>query len=144
MLLSPDSEYVSPRVELFLMCEIAQAFAGRLNLLGTFESIKVQELPVVVPLLTVAIRLRFWSEEGGVHRCTLRLIDADGQIVFEDLGTEFVIGAADTNPSQITNIIARLQNVLVEHAGDYDLDLYLDDKLEASLPLGIEVSQAGL
>lgn len=143
MLLSPDSECASLRIELFVMCETAQEFGGRLNILGTFESVKAPEFPVIIPLLTVAIRLRFWSEEGGPHRCTLRLMDADGQTAFDDLDTDFVVACADRNPSRITNIITRLQNIPFERAGDYGLDLYLDGKLEASLPVSIEGPEAG-
>jgi hypothetical protein len=142
MLLSPDSENASLRIELFVMCETAQEFEGRLNLLGTFESIKVQDVPLVLPLLTVAIRLRFWSDEEGMHRCSLRLIDADGQPMFEPLDTTFMVRPVDANPSGITNIIAKLQNVPFERSGEYGMDLYLDDNLEASLPFRIECAQS--
>jgi hypothetical protein len=138
MLLSPDRENTSLRIELFVLCETAQEFAGRLNLLGTFESIRVPVLPVVIPLLTVAIRLRYWSEEGGAHCCFIRLIDADGHAILDKLCGEFIVDADAPHLSGVTNILVKLQNLCLVSAGEYGMELYLDGNLEASLPLVVE------
>ncbi|EDY16465.1 hypothetical protein CfE428DRAFT_5996 [Chthoniobacter flavus Ellin428] len=142
MLLSPDRENTSLRIEVFVLCETAQEFDGRLNLLGTFETIRVAALPVVLPLLTVAIRLRYWSDEEGVHRCVIRLIDADGRPILEELCGDFVVGASNGNSSDVTNILVKLQDLCLGDEGEYGMELYLDDHLEASLPLNIECPQS--
>jgi len=140
MLLSPDSEKTSLRVEVFALCETAQEFAGRLNLLGTFETIQAPTTPVVLPGLSAAIRLRFWPEEAGRHRCVLRVIDGDGQPVTQDVETEFVISGADQGLSETANIIVRFQNVCLQKAGEFGVELYLDETLEASLPLRLNAA----
>jgi len=141
MLLSPDRETTSLRIEVFVLCETAQEFDGRLNLLGTFETIRVPALPVVIPLLTVAIRLRYWSDEGGAHRCVIRLIDADGRLILEELCGEFSVGTSRGNSSDVANVLVKLHDLCLTEEGEYGMELYLDGRLEASLPLNIECPQ---
>lgn len=140
MLLGPDTENAAMRIEMFVLCETAQEFGGRLNLLGTFEGIKAPALPAVFPGMTAAIRFRFWPEEVGVHHVALHLIDPDGQLVIPEMEADFAVPAEDTSRSSNFNLIVRLQNVSFEHAGEHSMDCYLDGDLEASLPLEVGVS----
>lgn len=139
MLLSPDSEKTSLRIEVFALCETAQEFAGRFNLLGTFETIQVPATLIVLPGLSSAIRMRFWPEEAGWHRCVLRIIDSDGRLVTQDVQTEFAISDGEQNSSETVNLIIRFQNIRFQNAGEFGVELYLDGNLEASLPLRLDV-----
>jgi len=141
MLLSPDSEKASLRIEVFVLCEAAQEFDGRLNLLGTFETVQVPDVPLVLPGLSAAIRMRFWPEEAGWHQCILRIIGNDGGFVAQDVETEFVTSGAEQNGCQTVNLIVRFQNIAFHDAGEYSLELYLDENLEASLPLRVTVGR---
>ena len=56
-------------VELFVLCDAATDYQGKLNILGTFDAIRAKEMPVVYPLCTVALRMRFQKTEeiGRAH-----------------------------------------------------------------------------
>ena len=52
------------RVEIFALCDGATEHDGRLSLLGTYDVIHVSHFPVLLPLVTVVLRLRFWPQES--------------------------------------------------------------------------------
>lgn len=139
MPLSPDSERTSLRIEVFVLCEAAQEFDGRLNLFGTFDTIRTAAAPVIVPVLTAAIRLRFWPEEAGGHCCTLRVIDNDGQPVATDVESEFAVFETIQSSSETVNLIVRFQSINLQREGEFEIQLYLDGHLEASLPFRLDV-----
>ena len=53
------------QIEIFTICDYAQVYAGKAVVMGAFNQMKAQKLPVVVPNLTLAVRVSFEKEESG-------------------------------------------------------------------------------
>lgn len=123
------------KVEMFVLCDAATEHMGKLNLLGTFDSIHARQVPAAHPFCAVAMRLRFERSERGDHRIRVNLIDADGQLVIPSLDANLQVRFAEEAPSFAMNLILNLQGIRFVRFGEYSIDLIADGQPVASLPL---------
>ncbi len=123
------------KVEIFALCDAATEFMGKLNLLGTFDSIGARETPASHPACGIALRIRFDRIESGEHKIRMELVNADGQPVVPPLETTANVQIPDGMPSAAINLIVNFQQLKFETFGDYSIDLAIDGRHESSLPL---------
>jgi hypothetical protein len=71
------------KVELFAACDYAADYAGKLTLVGVFDTLGAPSIPVVHPQLSVVAKLRFDDAEAG-H---LRALDELDDLVLQFGGT---------------------------------------------------------
>jgi hypothetical protein len=123
-------------IELFVLCEAAADHQGKLNILGTFDSIHGRALPVVHPHCAVALRLRFSKSEEGGHLIKVNIIDEDGKSVVPPFETKGNVRFGDLPRTSIAvNMILNLQGLKFERFGEYAVDLSVDGVHVSSLPL---------
>lgn len=128
-------------IEVIALCDAATESQGKLNILGTFDTIYAQKLPVVWSHCAVALRIRFNQIEKGEHKLKLNLVDEDGKPILPSLETGAkVVFPADFDSSAM-NMVLHIQGLKLEKFGKYSLDLAIDGRHEASLPLYIRQSQ---
>ena len=126
------------KVELFVLCDAATDYQGKLNLLGTFDSIWANQMPAVHPICAVALRLRFLKIEEGEHKIKISIVDGDGKAVVRPVEANVNILFKNTPlTSTATNMILNLQGLKFPGYGEYSIDLAIDGRHEASLPLYI-------
>jgi hypothetical protein len=124
------------KVELFTLCDFAQAEpTGKMNLLGTFDRIVAKEAPITRSVFAVAARLRFEAHEEGARTVALSFIDSDGQRVMPLLRAQFSVKVQPNEPSATLNYVMVVPQIKLPRFGDYQIDLSVDDKVEATLPL---------
>ena len=124
------------KVELFVLCDAATDYQGKLNLLGTFDSIWAKQMPAVHPLCSVALRLRFMQIEEGEHKVKISIVDGDGKAVVRPVEAGVNIQFRSTPlTSMATNMILNLQGLNFPAYGEYSIDLAIDGRHELSLPL---------
>lgn len=123
------------KVEVFALCDAATDSYGKLNILGAFDVINSRKVPVVHPQCSIASRMRFDRIERGEHTLRVNIVDEDGKAVVPALEAKLQINFPDQLPSQIFNIILNMQGLKFEKFGTFSIDLALDNRQEASLPL---------
>lgn len=124
------------RTELFVACDFAADYAGKLTLVGVFDSLGAPQVPVVHPQLCVAAKLRFDDTEAGPKQVRFTLTDADGRDILQPIEMQIVAPAAtpDTATS-VVNLVINIGHIRFERLGEYALDLFLDGIQIASTPL---------
>ncbi len=126
------------KVELFVLCDAATDYHGKLNILGTFDSIWTKQIPAAHPLCAVALRLRFLKIEEGEHKIKISIVDEDGKAVVKPVEANISVLFKNTPLTSIsTNMILNLQGLKFENYGEYSVDLAIDGRHEASLPIHI-------
>ena len=130
-------------VEVFVLCDAATDNMGKLNILGTFDTIGAREIPVIHPQCAVATRIRYDRIERGEHRLKLTVADADGQLIVRPLETVMRVAFPDHQPSHPYNMILNLQRMKFEKFGEFTIDLAVDGRQEACLPLFVTEQQGG-
>ena len=129
------------KVELFVMCDAATDSGGKLNILGVYDTIASAKMPVVHPRCAIVLKVRFERIERGEHRLKLNIIDQDGNLVIPSLDGPLNINFPDSAPSATAQLILDLQNLRFEKFGEFSIDLAVDGRQEASIPLLVKQVQ---
>jgi len=124
------------KVELMVLCDAATEYQGKLNILGTFDAIWARKIPAVHPLCAVALRTRFSKIEEGEHAVKINIIDQDGTSVVKPVETSVNVKFKDTSVTSVAvNMILNIQGLKLPEYGEYSIDLAINGRHEASLPL---------
>jgi hypothetical protein len=129
------------KVEIFTLCDAATTdAAAKLNILGSFDRLMAKEAPVTHAQCALAIKLRFERLEEGPKRIRIAFVDSDGAAVMPTLDTTTQVQFRPGESSATASLVLNIQQLRLPMFGEYSIDLAVDDRHEASIPL--LVSQA--
>jgi hypothetical protein len=124
------------KTELFTFCDFAQESAGKLTIVGTFDTIISRQFPCIHPQLSVVIRIRFDIWEFTNHAFRIETQDLNGELTIEPVtGMVEVKGAG--NATAVSHLVFSISNLHFQNSGVVNFVLYIDDKEVSSLPLYI-------
>ncbi|MBF0387302.1 MAG: hypothetical protein HQL20_05540 [Candidatus Omnitrophica bacterium] len=126
-------------VEVFSLCDAATSDGGKLNILGSFDVIRVQKLPAVLAHCSIAIRLRFFALEKGDHHIEVRFIDADGQGIIPPSAGSVKVDFSSEQRSAAFNLVLNIPGLKIDKAGEYALELRVAGQVVISLPLDVRL-----
>jgi len=125
-------------IEVFSLCDAATVdVAGKLNVLGAFDTISAVNMPVVYPQCTIALRIRFKNIERGEHKVSVNFVNLDGKHIIPTANGTININFPDEQRSGSANLVLNLQMLKLDSYGECSIDLAIDGRNEASLPLFI-------
>lgn len=126
-------------IQVAVLCDAATDYSGKLNLLGTFDTIYVQRLPAHHPQCSAAIRIAFERNEEGPHRMAIHFVDEDGQPIMTATETamDVVFPAESTFVSR--NFIVNFQQLRFEKTGLYSVDLWVDGRRLCGIPMAVKL-----
>lgn len=123
-------------VEVFSLCDAATVDAGgKLNILGAFDTIWAPQMPLVYPQFAIALRVRFESIEVGEHKISFNFVDMDGKHILPPATGVISVVFQQEQRSASANSILNVQMVQLANYGEYSIDLAINGRKEASLPL---------
>ena len=128
-------------IQVAVLCDAATNDNEKLNLLGAFDTIYTQRLPAVHPQCSIALRLTFFGGDEGKHNVQFNFVDADGKSImpnFPPIPLEVVL------PEDVhfatRNFIVNIQQLKFENPGLYSIDISVDDRAQASIPLLVKLT----
>jgi len=122
-------------VQVAVLCDDATDDNGKMNLLGAFDTIYAQQLPAVHPQCAVALRVTFAADDEGQRKLKLNFINADGHPIMPSMEVPVAVTLPDDAHFLTRNFIVNIQQLKFAEAGLYSVDVRLDDKSQASIPL---------
>jgi len=125
-------------IQVAVLCDAATENNGKLNLLGAFDAIYSQQLPVVHPMCSVALRMTFSNAEEGMHQFTLNFVDEDGHAIMPPIELPIQVVLPEDAHFITRNIIVNYTSLKFEKPGLYSVDIALDGRQQASIPLLIK------
>ncbi len=123
------------KAEIFALCDAATQWGGKLNILGTFDTIFSPQLPATHPQCSIALRLRFDKIEEGEHRIKVNIVDEDGHLVMPSFDLNVNVQMPEEAQSASANWVINIQRLQFKRYGQYAIHLAVDGRSEASLPL---------
>jgi len=123
------------KTEIFTLCDAATEQQGKLNLLGSFDHLHSRQEPVAHPGCALAIKLRFTKIEEGNHKIKITFGDDDGNLVMPTIETQINVLVASNDSTATANLILNIQQLKLPKFGEYSIDLAVDGRAEAALPL---------
>jgi hypothetical protein len=136
-----ELEFKGMNIEILALCDAATDQHGKLNILGAFDAIFVKDLPFTHPHCAVALRMRFQRIDWGKHKVNIHLIDSDGRFVVPSIDADINIQGQQDKDSLAVNLVINLQNLKFEKYGQYAVNLAVDGRQQASIPLYINQPQ---
>ncbi len=124
------------KVEIFTLCDAATTDAGgKLNVLGSFDRIHANGMPVTHPLCALAIKMRYERLEEGQKRVRISFMDTDGKPVMPTLEANTQVMFPPDEHSVTACLVLQIQQMKLPNYGEYSIDLAIDGRHEASIPL---------
>jgi hypothetical protein len=122
-------------IQVAVLCDAATEDNGKLNLLGAFDTIYAPQLPAVHPQCAVALRVTFLSGDEGARKFKLNFVNADGRAIMPSIEIPVEVTLPDDVHFLTRNFIVNIQQLKFTEAGLYSVDVRLDDKSQAGIPL---------
>jgi hypothetical protein len=122
-------------IQIAVLCDAATDYNGKLNLLGTFDTIVTSQLPAVHPQCSIALRMAFSRIEEGAHKVKMNFVDEDGRLVMPSIDMPVDVAVPAEANFLVRNFIINIQQLKFERPGQYSIDVAIDGRHEASIPL---------
>ena len=120
--------------ELFTLCDAATIDRGKLNVLGSFDSIRAPAFPCDHPMCAIACKLRFDMGEDGHHTLDISFSDPDMRPVTQPIRHEFDVNIGNM-PSHSYTYVHHYFGFHLERPGEYYFDLRVDGTDTSRIPL---------
>jgi len=129
-------------VQAAVLCDAAtQDGSSKLNILGAFDTIYAQQLPALHPQCAVALRATFAADDEGPHKLALNFINADGRSIMPPIELPVTVALPEDAHFLSLNFVLNIQQMQFPEAGLYSVDIRLDGKSQASIPLQVKLIQ---
>lgn len=123
------------QLEIFTLCDAATEHAGKLNIIGTFDSLRALAAPIAHPQCAIAGRLRFEHVEEGNHRVSLSFADEDGNVVMPKFDSNLAVRFSPGLRTVTSHFVMVIQQIRLPKFGEYTIDLAVDGRQLGSIPL---------
>jgi hypothetical protein len=125
---------ILPDLQFSVLCDdVRREHNGKMILLGLFETIGANRFPVSHPTLFVVNR---WCNGVGEFRQHTVVRNPDNTILAEDSVT--VVKLDDLKAKH--TVIARFNNLRFPQAGEYGIEIRLDDEIKIRYPMVLTLS----
>ena len=104
-------------IQIAALCDAATDSHGKLNILGTFDTINAGQLPAVHPQCSIALRLVFSKMEEGHKELKLNFVDEDGKLVMPSIDIPVDVQVPEDTSFISRNFIINIQQLRFERAG---------------------------
>ena len=125
-------------IQVAVLCDAATDYKGKLNLLGTFNSVHTRELPANYPQCSIVLRVVFKLVEEGSHKLRINFVDEDGKFVMPSIELPFEVKVPENDSFTYRNFILNIQRLKFEKFGQHAVDIAIDGRQEASIPLEVK------
>ena len=125
-------------IQVAVLCDAATDYKGKLNLLGTFKSVHTRELPANYPQCSIVLRVVFKLVEEGSHKLRINFVDEDGKFVMPSIELPFEVKVPENDSFAYRNFILNIQRLKFEKFGQHAVDIAIDGRQEASIPLEVK------
>lgn len=125
-------------IQVAVLCDAATDDNGKLNLLGAFDTIFAPQLPAVHPQCSVALRVTFTAGDEGNRKLKLNFVNADGRSIMPPIDIPVAVTLPEDAHFVTRNFVVNIQGLKFPETGLYSVDVRLDDKSQAGIPLWVK------
>jgi hypothetical protein len=129
-------------IQIAALCDAATDSAGKLNILGTFDTINAVQIPAIHPQCSIALRIIFQKIEEGAHKLKLNFVDEDGKPVMPSINIPVEVAVPDDATFVSRNFIINIQQLKFDSPGNYAIAIAMDGRHEGSVPLLVRLVQS--
>ena len=124
-------------IQVASLCDAAVDYAGKLSMLGAFDTLVAKELPATHAQCAVVLRILFRKEEEGTHSLHVNFVNEDGRSIIPPIEGEIQVNSMGDFFFTSHNMVLNLQQLRFESTGLYSVDVTIDGRQVASISLQI-------
>ncbi len=109
---------------------------GKLNILGVFDALHVQQLPAVHPRATMVVRLKALPDDGGRHTLGFAWVGPNGDELWSSTG-ELDVGTPPPGATELDVPVIAAIDLPIQTSGTHVMRVSLDSDLCAELVLHV-------
>lgn len=128
-------------IEIFTLCDFAQDVMGKMNIIGTFDTVHLPQFPFVLPLACVAIKLRFGKSEEGEHNFKLQMLNTEGTPVFQPIEGNFNFKVPPQQDYMAIPLVFNIGQMNFTKPEKFAFELYIDGEWVSGLHLNVVKAQ---
>lgn len=125
------------KTEIFTLCDFAAVYAGKLTIVGAFDSVYVKQAPAIIPQCALAVRLRCEKRDIGQHDLKVTIVDASGKSLCTLGETKLQVAVPEVAPSISLDLSVAISSMNISQIGVYAVQLNVDSRLVAEIPLHV-------
>ncbi|ODS30705.1 MAG: hypothetical protein SCARUB_04186 [Candidatus Scalindua rubra] len=120
-----------------VLCDSAIEYQNKLCILGTFDTIKTHQLPVVKSQCSIALQILWTKIEEGPHTIKIKFMDEDGNPTLKTVDSAIKVSVPSISSFVTTNHILNIQQLKFTRTGNYLTVIDIDGKMEAEIQLQV-------
>ncbi|PIZ76023.1 hypothetical protein COY05_02835 [Candidatus Peregrinibacteria bacterium CG_4_10_14_0_2_um_filter_38_24] len=105
------------------ICDAASVTDGKLSVLGAFDTIYVNSVPVLHPNCSLAFQVLLDGKDDEEHDFIVKIMDEDGNEAIGDIALKLVAKKNKARKFEQINIALNIQNLKLEKLGYYKIEL---------------------
>ncbi|MBM3833522.1 MAG: hypothetical protein FJ403_09675 [Verrucomicrobia bacterium] len=125
-------------IQIAALCDAATDYAGKLNILGTFDTIVTNHLPAYHPQCSIALRIVFTRIEEGSHKVKMNFVDEDGKFVMPSIDMPVDVRIPSDANFLVRNFVINIQQLKFDKPGQYSIDIAINGRQETNIPLLVQ------
>ena len=125
-------------IQIAALCDAATDYGGKLNILGTFDTIITNHLPAFHPQCSIALRIVFSRIEDGAHKVKMNFVDEDGKFVMPSIDMPVDVHVPPEANFLVRNFIINIQQLKFDKPGQYSIDIAINGRQETNIPLMVQ------
>jgi len=122
------------KIELFVLCDAADASQGKMSVFGIFDTIFSDSVPAMHPKCTIAARIRFDQVEGAEHTLKITASDLKGNFLLKPLESKILSKFGEDGFPGRVDIMITVSEMQFKSFGRYIIDLEVDGTSIAQIP----------
>lgn len=124
-------------IQVAALCDSAADYGGKLCVLGTFDTICAQKLPVVQPQCAIALRICVRPEDEGECQFRIAFIDMDGKNVMPPFEAKMEVKVPSDAMWVTRNLVMNIQRLKFKEAGHFSIDITGNGVILERIPLRV-------
>jgi len=131
------------KVIIAAVCDHSWVENGCLSVFRAFDRINAASFPLTLSRISVALRLLIGRSDYGAHNLMIVLADSGGKRL---MNSEIKINfqpPRNSIPETAFPFALNGQNIIFPKPGDYSVDILIDGKIEANVPLYVRENNLG-
>lgn len=125
-------------IQVAVLCDAATDYNGKLNILGTFDTIYAGDIPMQHPQCSIALRIAFDRIEEGSHTLHINFVDEDGHPIMKSMDVPVEVDFPYDATFISRNLVVNIMQLSFDQTGLYSVDLSMDARPFASIPFAVK------
>jgi hypothetical protein len=126
------------KIIMAVACDSAVEYAGRLSILGAFDTVEARQSPIVKAQCSLAVQIQWQKDEEGLHTVKAHFMDQDGKTTLHDLEVVTMVAIPFGLIFTTTTHVINLQQVKFTKEGCYLIAILVDHQHQGEIYIQVQ------